>query len=199
MLLDNLKHKKLESNILLWKNVISKENCNTIIKLIEENSDWQNAKIGNKENTKEDMSYRSNKVDYLTSRFGVNSNIYWCHNTIGYGIKKVLEETIKEYKYNENFLDYFVSQDEGFQVLKYEKGQFYKTHLDSSKENGRVLSVLLYLNEDYEGGETYFPRQDMKIKGEQGDVLLFPSNYCYPHSAEEILNGIKYSVVTWFK
>jgi hypothetical protein len=199
MLLDNLKHEKLESNILLWKNVISKENCNTIIKLIEENSDWQNAKVGNKENTKEDTSYRSNKVDYLTSRFGINSNVYWCHNTIGYGIKKVVEETVKEYNYNKNDLNYFVSQDEGFQVLKYEKGQFYKTHLDTSKENGRVLSVLLYLNEDYEGGETYFPRQDIKIKGEQGDVLLFPSNYCYPHSAEEILNGIKYSVVTWFK
>jgi hypothetical protein len=199
MLLEKLKYEILESNIFLWKNVISKENCNTIIKLIEENSDWQNAKVGNKENTKEDMSYRSNKVDHLTSRFGINSNIYWCHNTIGYGIKKVIEETIKEYSYNKDNLIYFVSQDEGFQVLKYEKGQFYKTHLDYGKENSRVLSVLLYLNEDYEGGETYFPRQNIKIKGEQGDVLLFPSNYCYPHSAEEILDGIKYSVVTWFK
>lgn len=207
MLLDKIEYKELESNIFLWKNIISKENCNTIINFIEKYSDWKDSKIGGgkEENSRLDIEYRSNKIDYLTSRYGYNSELYWSHNTIGYGIKKVIEETIKKYNYKsrdsilESSLRGSISQDEGFQVLKYEKGQFYKTHIDYGSENNRIISVLLYLNDNYEGGETYFVRQNIKVKGEQGDILVFPSNYCYPHSAEEILSGTKYSVVTWFK
>lgn len=206
MLLDKLQCEKLESNILLWKNVISKENCNTIINSIEKYPDWKDSKIGGvEEKSKLDTEYRKSKIDYLTLRFGFNSEIYWSHNTIGYAIKKVIEETSKEYYYKgrnndlQSSLGSCVTQDEGFQVLKYEKGQFYKTHIDSGLEINRVISVLLYLNDNYEGGETYFVRQNIKVKGKQGDILVFPSNYCYPHSAEEILSGTKYSVVTWFK
>lgn len=195
MLLDKLKYEILESNIFLWKNTISKDNCNLIIDLIEKTPDWKQSKIVTVETLKEDLNFRSNEVDYLTERYGLNSELYWSHNTIGYAIKKVMEETIKEYPQ----LHFCISKDEGFQVLKYEKGQYYKTHLDYGKDNGRVISILLYLNEDYAGGETYFPRQNIKVKGNQGDILVFPSNYCYPHSSEEILEGTKYSIVTWFK
>lgn len=202
MLFKDIECERFDSNILLWKNVLSKDDCELIINTIETYPEWKEGSIGD---NNIDPSYRLNKIDYLTTRYGFNSQLYWSHNTIGYAIKKALEETVKDYRYeseNNHTLDALhscISADEGFQVLKYEKGHFYKLHIDFGDNSKRVISILVYLNDNYKGGETYFPRQNVKVKGNQGDVLVFPSNYCYPHSAEEILEGVKYSVVTWFK
>jgi predicted 2-oxoglutarate/Fe(II)-dependent dioxygenase YbiX len=56
---------------------------------------------------------------------------------------------------------------------------------------------VLYLNDDYLGGEIEFPHYDVKIKPEAGTLVLFPSNYAYRHIAHEVTSGIKYALVTW--
>jgi prolyl 4-hydroxylase len=68
-----------------------------------------------------------------------------------------------------------VDQGESLQVLRYTPGQEYKTHIDAvpSFDNPRILTVLVYLNEDYEGGETFFPSLDLKVRGKKGDALMF--------------------------
>lgn len=70
-------------------------------------------------------------------------------------------------------------------VLHYRPGQEFKQHVDflHTNEPGmaadiqrygqRVATVLVYLNEDYEGGETHFPRLDWAFKGNAGDALIF--------------------------
>lgn len=58
--------------------------------------------------------------------------------------------------------------------------------------------MLLYLNDDYEGGELCFPRQGITIRPEKGMVVMFPSNFQYPHQAFEVRKGVKYVVVSWF-
>jgi prolyl 4-hydroxylase len=71
------------------------------------------------------------------------------------------------------------------QVLHYEVGQQFGMHvdfLDVSKpgqardvqEHGqRGMTVLVYLNQDYEGGETAFPDLGFSFKGRKGDALMF--------------------------
>ena len=68
-----------------------------------------------------------------------------------------------------------VSQGEPLQVLRYRGGQEYKPHLDAIPgfANQRILTLLVYLNEGYEGGETWFPVPRLKIKGRPGDAILF--------------------------
>ncbi len=90
-------------------------------------------------------------------------------------------------------------QGEPYDLLRYEEGQQYKTHIDYNRENGRVTAAILYLNDNYEGGETEFPRQNETIKGEQGSVVLFPAIWTHPHRAMPIKKGTKYVVVTWFR
>ena len=94
-----------------------------------------------------------------------------------------------------------ITDDTGYELLRYEKGQHFEEHVDTivgRHEGFRQLSGLLYLNDDYEGGETLFPRHGIKFKACAGDLLLFPSNFCYPHAALPITKGTKYAVVTWF-
>lgn len=92
-----------------------------------------------------------------------------------------------------------LSSDEGYSLLKYEVGEEYKEHTDSGSGMFRTLSAILYLNDDYAGGELVFPELDLVIKPKAGNLLLFPSNFSYIHKSTPITSGTKYSVVTWFK
>jgi len=86
---------------------------------------------------------------------------------------------------------------EGFNLLKYQTGQEYKLHYDSSTGLGRHVSAILYLNDNYEGGFIEFPNFNIKIKPVTGMLMLFPSNFAYGHIAHPVVQGTKYALVTW--
>lgn len=68
-----------------------------------------------------------------------------------------------------------VAQGEPLQVLRYRPGEEYKPHFDAIPgfDNQRILTCLVWLNEDYEGGETLFLKTGLRAKGRKGDALLF--------------------------
>ena len=62
------------------------------------------------------------------------------------------------------------------------------------------LSGSIKLNNEYEGAELYFPRQNYSNKEcEVGDILLWPANFTHPHECKELTAGIKYSLTLWSK
>jgi hypothetical protein len=91
-----------------------------------------------------------------------------------------------------------VSKDEGYMLLRYTEGQEYTVHTDTIRDRPRLVSGLLYLNDDYTGGELHFPRQNLTIKPEAGTLVMFHANASYPHASLPITSGVKYVVVTWF-
>ena len=82
-------------------------------------------------------------------------------------------------------------------MLKYPISTEYKQHYDGSTSSGRSISAIVYLNDDYKGGEIEFPNFNVKIKPESGMLILFPSNYAYTHIAHPVTSGTKYAIVTW--
>jgi prolyl 4-hydroxylase len=66
---------------------------------------------------------------------------------------------------------------EPLQVLRYAPGEQYREHSDAlphvAPDQQRVLTFLVYLNEDYDGGETAFPALGIQFRGRTGDGLLF--------------------------
>jgi prolyl 4-hydroxylase len=66
-------------------------------------------------------------------------------------------------------------QGEPLQVLRYRPRQEYKPHFDAIPgfENQRVLTMLVWLNDGYEGGETWFATPRLALRGAIGDALLF--------------------------
>ncbi len=87
-------------------------------------------------------------------------------------------------------------------LLKYTKGGFYKTHCDSGTHNHRELSAVIFLNNDYEGGHLQFFEPNSKdlildVKPDVGKVVLWPSNYLFPHQATPVTKGTRYTIVSW--
>ena len=90
---------------------------------------------------------------------------------------------------------------EGIQILQYDKSQQYKFHHDAAtrpeqKEYHRKISVIVYLNDGFEGGGTSFTHKTFKPK--PGYALIFPSNWCYPHAGQVVEEGTKRVAVTWY-
>jgi Rps23 Pro-64 3,4-dihydroxylase Tpa1-like proline 4-hydroxylase len=60
------------------------------------------------------------------------------------------------------------------------------------------LPTLVYLNDDYEGGELSFATHDITIKPKKGDLIMFPGNLHYAHEVLEVLSGTRYTLPIWF-
>lgn len=67
---------------------------------------------------------------------------------------------------------------------------------DGSRRGIPVLSILGALNDDYEGGDLVFWEQE-KIELKAGQIMIFPSNFMYPHKVLEVTKGTRYSFVSW--
>ena len=83
---------------------------------------------------------------------------------------------------------------EKLQVLRYRLGGFYKPHQDTFsdvKGNKRMYTIILALNDDYEGGETAFPNLGKQYKLKKGDALFFHTLDNYELMTSKALHGGK--------
>lgn len=92
-------------------------------------------------------------------------------------------------------------------ILRYGPGGFYRKHSDSCvfdqkeqawyKIQDRDLSLLLYLNEDFDGGGLTFMNFNFHFRPKVGDLLVFPSDNRYEHQAEKVESGLRYCIASW--
>lgn len=92
-------------------------------------------------------------------------------------------------------------------ILQYEPGGFYSCHADSESLNessnlwervlDRDVSMLLYLDDDYEGGELVFPNFDFTLRPRSGMLVFFPSDSRYRHAALPVTAGMRHAIVSW--
>lgn len=93
------------------------------------------------------------------------------------------------------------------QLLRYGPGGKYLFHADAEEFDreqrrfyrlmDRDFSVLIYLNDDYEGGSLRFGYLNFEYQPRRGDLLLFPSNHLFSHESTPITKGTKYALVSW--
>jgi hypothetical protein len=67
---------------------------------------------------------------------------------------------------------------------------------DGERKGIPTLSLVGVLNDDYEGGE-FIMWEDRDIKLKTGDLLVFPSNFLYPHKVNEVTKGVRNTFVSW--
>ena len=108
---------------------------------------------------------------------------------------------------------------EMFQVVHYKGGEEYRPHFDSfdsATELGkkywepggqRMITVLIYLNNVEDGGETYFPELNISIEPKKGNVLVFHNTITettniHPkslHAGMPVKSGEKWAANLWFR
>ena len=77
----------------------------------------------------------------------------------------------------------------GFHAWHYENGA-----LEVSR---RQFVVQVYLNDDFDGGETEFLYQQRREEAVAGDVLIFPASFTHTHRGNPPLGGTKYIATSW--
>lgn len=111
-----------------------------------------------------------------------------------------------------------ISNMEGTHIVKYEIGGQYKVHHDffhpnesyfpnEIKRGGqRTKTALVYLNEEFTGGETEFPKLSIKVKPKRGKLVLWDNtnpdgtpDYDSLHAGLPVETGTKYIAVIWMR
>jgi predicted 2-oxoglutarate/Fe(II)-dependent dioxygenase YbiX len=121
---------------------------------------------------------------------------------------KILEETIwksLQLYLSELNMPWYNSW-QGFESIRfnrYKENQIMSEHCDhihtifpGEKRGIPIMSTLGSLNNNYSGGE-FIMFGDEYIKLDKGDIVVFPSNFLYPHRVEPVTNGTRYSFVSW--
>lgn len=98
------------------------------------------------------------------------------------------------------------------QILHYGVGGHYIPHVDAEtlykddigldlweKTLDRDLSVVYFLNDDFAGGELFFPGLDLVIEPAAGTLVCFPSDHNYVHGVRPVTSGHRYTVVSWMR
>jgi predicted 2-oxoglutarate/Fe(II)-dependent dioxygenase YbiX len=79
-----------------------------------------------------------------------------------------------------------------FVINKYATGEEMGSHVDWNEKNNELeYSFVFYLNDDYEGGEIYWPNQNISLKPKAGSVVIFPSKEPYQHAVKKVTKGNK--------
>ena len=78
-------------------------------------------------------------------------------------------------------------------------GGFHQWHFENGSipYSQRKFVVQLYLNDDFEGGETEFLYQNRRELAKEGDVIIFPAGYTHTHRGNPPIGGTKYIVTSW--
>jgi predicted 2-oxoglutarate/Fe(II)-dependent dioxygenase YbiX len=183
--------KKLTDYIIEFKQCIPEEKYNIFLKLLD----------------KEIFKFKTAKLVLEVEDKKIR-NTQWCHlsnvheDRMTYVhwrnyFQRLFQQAITEYSYKVKKNISCAIHD--IQILKYPVGGHYKPHVDHGPFTPRTLSMVYFINEDYKGGELCFTCEGEKytINIEKNKIIVFPSTFLYEHTVNPVIEGKKFSVVSW--
>lgn len=184
--------KNLNDYIVVMEDALPHSLCDAIIQEFGHDGEWSQTVIGSGH---VDRTIRSAETVVLSYPSVISKNLD-IRQALDMRIFSAAADVILRYK--EKFPLCRIQQDSGYELLRYQKGQFYTQHTDAFKDVPRAVSCSFALNDDYDGGEWGFFNRELVFKIPKGSAVLFPSNFLYPHEIMPVTSGTRYSIVTWF-
>lgn len=172
---------------------LSDDECDKLISMIQSNNQKSTVVLGG-----------TNKSGYDSSRTSSTSNL-------------AQTDLVKDVKQRiANKLNLRVNQGESLQGQLYNEGEYFKPHNDwfgfeAMKTHGQVggqrtHTLMIYLNDDFEGGETNFPNKSISVAPKKGKAVWWrntlDSGQGDPKSLHEgstVTKGSKYIITAWFR
>lgn len=154
---------------------------------------WSEAKVTNSDapikKARDCVDFKY-KQENLGPRDETNAELLDLHEEIYQKLKLCIDDYARYWGIN-------VVYYEAFNFVKYEgQGSHFNIHADHGPAYNCTVSAVIYINDDYEGGDLKFPRLDNLVyKPKAGDIAVFPSNYIYEHASLPMESGTKYCVV----
>ncbi|MCA9465529.1 MAG: 2OG-Fe(II) oxygenase [Nitrospira sp.] len=148
----------------------------------------------------EDNQYSSQKDKELD----VLSTNQKLQDTLGPFVFKALQEYMVKYgNQTDDRIKSFVRTFTPIRFNRYRTGTMMREHydhihsiFDGQRKGIPILTILGSLNDGYEGGDFWMTGLQ-KVNMRAGDIVLFPSNFMYPHEVKEVTKGERYTFVAW--
>lgn len=90
-------------------------------------------------------------------------------------------------------------------IIRWFPGIEQRPHADKQMNDGSPnpfptydLNSLFYWNDDFEGGELYYPDHDITIKPEPGLAVLHPGDINYLHGVKLVTSGERYTTPAFY-
>jgi len=173
-----------------YKNILSVELCNQII-------DYKFDYVKSTYATHKGLSPNEKRVEMDEIWIRKDHTFY---KDLNDAVTKVAKKyTVKMKSFHDR--DFVVQKTTDFRLNKYDVGGYMSRHCDNiHHSHGQTFgypqaSVLLFLNDNFKGGEFLVSEEQPKIK--TGEALIFPSNFMFPHEVKEITQGTRWSIVSW--
>ena len=148
------------------------------------------------ENNPENFDIRRTHTSFLTNTGSSMTNCHW-HNIL----YSFFRDGLDKYKNRNSIDDFGYTNIIDIEILKYEETGFYSWHTDHCAQIPRTMSCILLLNNDYEGGNLCFRNPDgsgeWQVDVKPNRMIIWPSNFLYPHTVKSVTKGTRYSVVAW--
>lgn len=157
-----------KNNIHIIKNYISKKECFEII------SQYNSFPELNPDNEQRAMLLLKDEV---FSKKYINNICSIVGYTFGLDVIDLANTHIRKW-YPKEFQD---PHSDCEAIFNYDNRFAKMTPINNFSSIFIEYAALLYLNDDYEGGEIYFPQYDLHIKPESGDLIFFPGTHRYMH------------------
>lgn len=167
-----------ESNICIFENYISAEHLKKIYEYCYSINEWEpwSSGLSDKISTFETMKKNSPETFEIMQKY-VN------------GVQKLIE-----FKFGREL----ESAHPG--IRRWDAGEEQQLHADGENLDGSPNETyivdygsIMYLNDNYLGGEIYFPQYELNIAPKAGTLIFFPSSKYYLHGVRKILAGVRYT------
>ena len=196
-----MKPNQIEKHIWLYEDVLTKEQCETLIEKYEITNTARkgHALFREKVEEIEIPTFDPTDEDY-------NADAWELWNGVDDHICEFADNVLHTYLSN-----YMVKPYEyaycGCKMLFYPPLSHSPMHYDDelvAKDGGtigvaRPITLVVFLNDDFEAGELIFPDQNVIIKPKQGAVAVFPASYMYPHTTTPTCGKHRYVLLPFYR
>lgn len=176
-----LNKKFLKEDIVCYENFISSEDCKKLVKYYKQKTDWTRVAFYE--------SYGMNMLedDVQLEEFGLPRNYLGdLAEKMKFAVEQALNKKIKKVSTH---------------AQKWEINAFASFHSDNSDMDGNPSAwekskyvCLLYLNDDYRGGQLNFRDHPITISPPEGLLITFPGGFSNIHEVKKVLSGTRYTL-----
>ena len=186
----------LEKDVGIFENFLSADECDHFVELFDNKE--KNGFVVNRQDSEDaELSSKKDKSFFVNIYEGFNGKVRDRNKSF---VENFWSNGFSEYVKSYPTLSQRTCDLVGFKLQKTLPGEGYHIWHDehqSLHKSSRLVTYIIYLNDDYTGGETEFISKSMRIQPKKGTLALFPCNYTHAHRGNPPLTGEKYILTGW--
>lgn len=199
---EKLSKEELKKYILVKEGVFDQAACEWICKFAKDRKEKKAGVEAVEKSVMPDADQYPKRIDHARDCFTIST--FRLEPWLGQAFVKLYTDHVMP------FYGVKIESWERPQLLSYEQGGRYDPHCDGEiavrrpgapkiwrRIHHRDVSIILYLNDDFTGGDLRFPELEMTIRPKPGLLVAFPSTVDYMHGAEPTESGDRLVMVTW--